>query len=131
MEILRRDDDLFTGFGQVYLTTVYPGVVKAWHYHQRQTDNFCCVRGLIKLVLFDNREGSPTSGEVNEFFTGDQHPLLVQIPPRVSHGFKGVGTEEALVVNIPSEPYNHQQPDEHRLPPNEASIPYNWAIKEH
>ena len=77
-----------------------------------------------------NREGSPTGGEVNEFFIGDQHPLLVQIPPRVLHGFKGVGTEEALVVNIPSEPYNPQQPDEYRLPPNEASIPYNWATKE-
>src|ERR1043166_8985634 len=79
MEILRRDDEMFTGFGQVYLTTVYPGVIKAWHYHHRQTDNFCCVCGLIKLVLFDNREGSPTGGEVKEFFIGDQHPLLLKI----------------------------------------------------
>ena len=130
MEILRQDDEFFAGFGQVYLTTVYPGVVKAWHYHQRQTDNFCCVHGLIKLVLFDDREGSVTRREVNEFFLGDHHPLLVQIPPGVLHGFKGVGTEEALVINIPSQPYNQQQPDEYRLPPNEASIPYIWAIKE-
>ena len=130
MEILRRDDDEFIAFGQAYMTTVFPGVVKAWHYHQRQTDNFVCLRGMIKLVLCDNRDSSPTRGEVNEFFIGDEHHLLVQIPAGVYHGFKGVGTIEALVLNLPTEPYNRQQPDEHRLPADDKSILYDWAIKE-
>ncbi len=131
MEILRRDDELFTKFGQVYLTTVYPGVAKAWHYHKLQTDNFACLRGMIKLVLYDGREGSSTRGEVNEFFIGDENRTLVQIPAGVYHGFKGMGTIEALVLNIPTEPYNRQQPDEYRVAPFDKSIPYDWAIKEH
>src|SRR3990170_5785700 len=80
MEMLRSDDDLFIKFGQVYMTTAYPGVVKAWHFHKKQTDHFVCVRGMMKVVLYDSREGSPTRGEVNEFFMGDHNPILVQIP---------------------------------------------------
>jgi len=130
MEILRRDDEIYAKFGQVYITTAYPGVVKAWHFHKVQTDNFACLRGMIKLVLCDNRHDSPTRGKVNEFFIGDDNRLLVQIPPGVYHGFKGIGTTEALVLNVPTEPYNHQQPDEYRLPPRDKSIPYDWALKE-
>ena len=130
MDILRRDEELFVAFGQVYLTTVYPGTVKAWHCHKRQIDNFVCLRGMIKLVLFDNREGSPTRGEVDEFFIGDEKHLLVQIPPGIYHGFKGVGTVEALVLNVPTEPYDRQQPDEHRLAFDSDAIPYHWEIKE-
>ena len=60
MEILRCDDELFEKFGQVYITTTYPGVIKAWHYHMRQDDNIVAVRGMLKLVLFDDREDSAT-----------------------------------------------------------------------
>ena len=82
MEILRADDDLFLKFGQVYITTTYPQVVKAWHYHKVQTDHICAIQGMIKLVLYDPREGSPTKGEINEFFIGVHNPLLVQVPQR-------------------------------------------------
>jgi dTDP-4-dehydrorhamnose 3,5-epimerase len=131
MEILRSDDEIFLKFGQVYITSTYPGVVKAWHYHKLQTDHFVCLRGMIKLVLYDNRDDSKTRGEVNELFIGDANRILVQIPNGVYHGFKGIGTEEALVLNIPTEAYNYKQPDEYRLPPHDASIPYSWALKEH
>ncbi len=127
MEILRRDDDIYRGFGQVYVTTAYPGVVKAWHYHRRQSDHFAVVRGMVKLVLYDSREASPTRGEVNEFFLGEHNPLLVQIPPLVYHGFKCIGEAEALLINVPSEPYDHGAPDEYRLDPHHGSIPYAWA----
>src|SRR5919198_5397816 len=76
MEMLRRDDEIFMEFGQTYLTTLYPGVVKAWHYHERQTDHFVCVRGMIKLALYDERDGSRTHGTVSEYFIGEQNPLL-------------------------------------------------------
>ena len=91
MEMLRSDDPLFKGFGQVYLTAAYPGVVKAWHYHKKQWDHFVCVCGMAKVVLFDSREQSRTRNEINEFFLGDHHPILLQIPPLVCHGFKCVG----------------------------------------
>ena len=77
MEILRCDEEMFEKFGQVYLTTGYPGVVKAWHYHKGQTDHFCVVKGMMKVVLYDSRDGSPTKGEVNEFFLVEHRPTLL------------------------------------------------------
>ncbi len=126
MEILRKDDPIFKQFGQVYMTTVYPGVVKGWHYHKKQVDHFVCLVGMIKLVLCDLRENSETLGFINEFFLGIHHPILVSVPPLVLHGFQGVGVEEAVVVNVPTELYNSRQPDEFRVDPHDNDIPYDW-----
>lgn len=123
MEMLRSDDEIFVKFGQVYMTTAYPGVVKGWHYHKVQFDNFVCVTGMIKLVLYDPRDGSSTKGHVNELFIGDHNHLLVQIPPLVYHGFKCVSETEAVVVNTPSEVYRYAEPDEYRVPAHDPSIP--------
>jgi len=130
MEILRNDDDFFIKFGQVYMTTTYPGVVKAWHLHKKQTDNVCCVHGMIKLVLYDQREDSPTFKEVNQFYLGIHNPLLVQIPADVYHGWMCVSQEEAIVVNVPTKVYNPKDPDEHRLDPHKNDIPYRWSRKD-
>jgi dTDP-4-dehydrorhamnose 3,5-epimerase len=130
MEMLRSDWEEYDKFGQVYITAVYPGVVKGWHYHKIQTDHFICVHGLAKVVLYDGREGSPTQGEVNEFFLGDQNQVLLKIPPGVMHGFKGIGQEMALIVNVPTELYNYEQPDEYRLPAHTDQIPYDWTRKD-
>ena len=129
MEILRCDDSFFKKFGQVYVTTTYPGVVKAWHFHKLQDDNVSVVKGMLKLVLFDDRKDSSTRGEVNEFFLGEHNPVLIHIPKHVYHGWKCISEEEAYVVNCPSEPYNRKDPDEHRLPWDTDKIPYDWAIK--
>jgi dTDP-4-dehydrorhamnose 3,5-epimerase len=127
MDMLRADDKLFIKFGQVYMTTVYPGVVKAWHYHKKQHDSFVVVRGMLKLVLFDNRDNSPTKGLINEFFMGDHQQILVQIPPMVYHGFKGISVDETIVINLPTEVYNYAEPDEFRIPAHTTDIPYDWA----
>ncbi len=127
MEMLRADDEIFNGFGQVYLTTTLPGVVKAWHLHKKQTDNVVCVAGMIRLGLYDDRQESPSFGLVNEFFLGEHQPLLVQVPPRVYHGWKCVSLGEALIVNTVSRPYDHQDPDEHRLHPHDNHIPFDWT----
>ena len=128
MEILRCDDPLFRQFGQVYCTTAYPGVVKAWHYHKKQTDNFTCVHGMMKVVLFDARKDSPTFQKIMEVFIGEKNPLLVTVPPFVYHGFKAIGTETAYFISIPTLPYNYQEPDEFRLPPDSPEIPYDWVL---
>jgi dTDP-4-dehydrorhamnose 3,5-epimerase len=130
MEILRNDDEFFSSFGQVYITTAYPGVVKGWHYHKVQTDNFAVISGMMKVVLYDARENSPTRGEVNEYFIGEHNPTLISIPPNVFHGFKCIGQTEALVINTPTETYNPQKPDEFRVHPHENDIPYDWSLKE-
>ncbi|MCX6639099.1 MAG: dTDP-4-dehydrorhamnose 3,5-epimerase family protein [bacterium] len=129
MEILRADDEIFMKFGQIYMTTNYPGVVKAWHYHKSQTDHVVCVKGMIKLVLFDGREGSPSKGCLNEFFLGDHNHKLVRIPAGVWHGWKGISETESLVINLPTEMYDYKQPDEFRLPFDTDEIPYDWDIK--
>jgi dTDP-4-dehydrorhamnose 3,5-epimerase len=130
MEILRRDEtELLPAFGQVYVSATYPGVVKAWHYHRAQVDNFACVAGMVKLVLIDTREDSPTRDMVNEFFIGVHNPMLVQVPSLVYHGWKCISTEPSLVVNVPSEPYNRESPDEFRLDPH-GTLAYDWTRKD-
>ena len=126
MEILRSDDEFFTQFGQVYMTTAYPGVVKAWHYHKVQSDNMAVIRGMMKIVLYDSRRESKTFGEVNEFFAGEHNPVLIHIPPLVFHSFKCISTEEAVVINVPTEAYRYREPDEYRVDPHTKDIPYDW-----
>jgi len=130
MEMLRSDWEEYDKFGQVYVTAVYPGVVKGWHYHKIQSDHFICVQGMAKVVLYDSREDSPTHGEINEFFIGSLNPMLIKIPPGVMHGFKGISQETTLIINVPTELYNYQQPDEYRLPAHTDQIPYNWSRKD-
>jgi dTDP-4-dehydrorhamnose 3,5-epimerase len=130
MEILRNDDELFLQFGQVYMTTTYPGVVKAWHLHKEQTDNLACVKGMIKLALYDSREQSPTFKQVDQFYLGLHNPLLVQIPKGIYHGWMCVSPDEAIIVNIPTESYNYETPDEFRLDPHDNDIPYDWKRKD-
>jgi len=126
MEILRNDDELFRKFGQVYITTAYPGVTKAWHYHKKQTDNFALIKGMAKIVLFDNRTDSPTKGMINEFLLDMHNPLLIRIPEMIYHGFKCVSDEEVIILNIPTEIYNYEDPDEFRIDPHNNDIPYDW-----
>jgi len=126
MEILRSDDKFFKKFGQVYITTAKPGVVKAWHYHKKQEDNFTCVHGKMRLALYDARKSSPTYGEVNDFVISLDEPILVTIPKEVYHGFKCISDCEAVVINTPTETYNSKEPDEYRLDEYKNDIPYDW-----
>jgi len=130
MEVMRTDDDMFQKFGQVYITTAYPGVVKGWHYHKHQTDFFAVIKGMMKIVLYDQRPASPTYKEVNEFFIGELNPTLLSIPPEVVHGFKCISQEEAFIVNCPTELFNYAKPDEHRFDPHNNDIPYDWKRKD-
>lgn len=129
MEILRCDDSEFSKFGQVYMTTAYPGVVKGWHYHKKQIDNMAAIKGMMKLVLYDNRPDSPTYKELNEIFFGEHNPILVQIPNKVVHGFKCISETEAIVINCPTEVYNRKNPDEYRIAIDSKKIPYDWTRK--
>lgn len=128
MEILRYDDSIFEKFGQVYVTTAMPSFVKAWHYHKKQIDNFTCVKGKIKLVLFDARKDSETKGELQEFFISmEENPIVVQIPKGVYHGFECANKEECIMINTCTEPYDNKNPDEYRLPFDSKEINYKWS----
>ncbi|MBN1788109.1 MAG: dTDP-4-dehydrorhamnose 3,5-epimerase family protein [Sedimentisphaerales bacterium] len=129
-EILRCDDEFFEKFGQVYFTTTYPGVVKAWHWHKKQTDHFYVVKGTIKVGLYDNRDGSNTKGAVNQIYMSQFCPAVLRIPPGVCHGWMGIGTEEAYIVNMTTEAYDYKLPDEFRIPAHDNDIPYDWTRKD-
>jgi dTDP-4-dehydrorhamnose 3,5-epimerase len=129
-EIFRVDDPWFEKFGQVYFTTTYPDVVKAWHYHKIQTDYFYVVKGTIKIALYDQRDNSPTKGVLNELYLGEHCPGLLRIPPGVLHGWMCVSQNEAYIVNIPSEVYCYEKPDEFRVHPHDNDIPYEWKRDE-
>ncbi|MBI3317896.1 MAG: dTDP-4-dehydrorhamnose 3,5-epimerase family protein [Candidatus Omnitrophica bacterium] len=127
MEILRSDDSLFERFGQVYVTTANPGVVKAWHFHKLQADHWVCLIGRARVGLYDPRAGSPTRGLVNEFLMTPEEPFLLKIPVGVYHGFKGVDpARESMIMNIPTVPYNRGHPDEYRADPYDPEIPFDW-----
>jgi len=126
MEILRRDDKIFKKFGQVYITTAKPDVTKAWHYHKLQDDYFCCVFGKMRLALYDARKKSKTYGQLMDFELGLNNPKLVKIPKGVYHGFKCISAVSAIVVNVPTLPYNRKKPDEYRVDAFNNDIPYDW-----
>jgi|TARA_B100002003_G_scaffold238861_1_gene257574 dTDP-4-dehydrorhamnose 3,5-epimerase len=128
MHMLRADDPEFERFGEIYFSTAYPGVIKAWHLHKEMTLNYAVVAGMIKLVLYDDRDGSPTRGEVQELFIGEENYQLVKIPPLVWNGFKAVGTRMSILANCSSIPHD---PDEIvRISPFDASVPYDWSLKQ-
>ncbi len=126
MEIIRKSDDYLEQFGQVYMTVGYPGIVKGWHYHNEQDDNFCVVKGMAQVALYDRREGSTTQGMVNEFFIGEKNPYVIHIPKLVLHGFMAIGMEPVYLINTVTQEYNYQVPDEHRVPYDDPGIPYKW-----
>ncbi len=130
MELLRNDwPDIFTRFGQAYVSLNYPGVIRAWHYHKVQHDLFTCVSGMVKVPLHDAREGSPTKGETMTFVIGEDHPVAILIPPGVLHGYVTLGVKPSLLVNFPNEVYDAAKPDEFRVPHDDPSIGYDWTVR--
>ena len=125
-EILRNDDPAFIRFGQVYVTTAFPGIVKAWHRHQKQTDHFCLIQGRARFALYDPRPDSPTCGQVDEIECDGEHPRLIVIPNLVYHGFKNIGDIDVICMNCPTEVYDPSAPDEERVDPYNNEIPFDW-----
>jgi dTDP-4-dehydrorhamnose 3,5-epimerase len=127
MQMLRRDDPWFDRFGEIYFSLVYPGVVKGWHLHKVMTLNYAVITGRIKLVLYDEREKSPTRGELQEIFSGEDSYCLITVPPNVWNGFKGLGVQPAVVANCSTDP--HDPSEIVRLDPFSDRIPYDWNLK--
>ena len=125
--MLREDSPVFERFGEIYFSTVYPGVVKGWHVHSRMTLNYAVPVGMIKLVCYDERPDSPTRGAVQELHVGELNYVLVTIPPHVWNGFKGEGTGPALVANCATIP--HDPGEIERLDPFDNEIPYDWSLR--
>lgn len=127
MHMLRRDDEAFNEFGEIYFSVVNPGKIKAWHLHKSMTLNYAVPHGTIKLVLFDEREGSKTKGELQEIVLGGADYKLVTIPPGIWNGFTGTAETPSIVANCPTEP--HDPGEIVRIDPRSEKIPYDWDRK--
>ncbi len=127
MHMMRVDDSAFEKFGEIYFSVVYPGVIKGWHLHKEMTLNYACISGKIKLVLFDERESSASKGVLQEIFLGEENYKLVQIPPGVWNGFKGLGIKEAIVANLATTA--HDPHEITRMDPLNNYIGYDWSLK--
>ena len=130
-EVFRADFGLTeAAVVQVNLTTTFPGRIRAWGIHRLTVDRLFAAIGSLCIVCYDGRRGSPTFGCVNELMLGERNQGLIVIPPGVYHGWKNIGADEATIVSMPSELYNHDGPDRWELPwDSDAArkiIPYQW-----
>ena len=127
MHMLREDSSVFSRFGEIYFSCTFPGVVKAWHLHTKMTLNYAVIYGQIKCVLYDDRQDSPTHGNLEEYFMSPENYYLLTVPPLIWNGWKGIGTSEAIVANCATLAHD---PDEIiRRSPLDTNIPYDWGIQ--
>lgn len=126
-EILRDDDELLRRFGQASLSMTYPGVIKAFHYHKRQDDLWFFPVGAAQVVLHDLRPESATRGVTQVLYAGEDHPRLIVIPVGVAHGYRVLGAKPLMIVYFTTESYQAGNPDEHRIPWDDAEIGFDWT----
>ena len=127
--MLRSTDSHFQQFGEIYFSSIYRGVIKGWHRHHEMSLNYACIFGRIKLALYDDREGSPTRGFLQEVFLGPDNYSLVIVPPEVWNGFKGMSEPYALVANCCTHPHDPSRSS--RMDPFSPEIPYDWEVRNH
>ncbi|MBI4426493.1 MAG: dTDP-4-dehydrorhamnose 3,5-epimerase family protein [Candidatus Kerfeldbacteria bacterium] len=128
-EIVRDDDRLLERFGQVSITETYPGVIKAFHWHERQDDLWYVASGMAQVVLYDRRPDSPTKGQTDVIYAGEQQPVLIKIPKGVAHGYRVLGQQSVVLVYVTTASYQPTQPDEQRIPFDDPTIGFDWATQ--
>lgn len=129
MEVLKHGEETFAPIQQTSYTETHPGVIKAFHWHRRQTDIWCVVRGMAQVVLYDLRDGSSTQGETQVIYAGEKNYLVVSIPPGVAHGYRVLGNEKVGLFYHTTEAYDPKNPDEKRIPWNDPSVGFDWTTK--
>ncbi|MBI3761551.1 MAG: dTDP-4-dehydrorhamnose 3,5-epimerase family protein [Chloroflexi bacterium] len=128
-EVLRADEGLLKQFGQTAITKTYPGVIKAFHWHKKQDDVWYVADGMVRIVLHDLRENSPTKGQTQVIYAGEDQQLIVYIPSGVAHGYQVLGHKPAILLYHVTQPYNPKDPDEERIPYDDPTIGFDWSIK--
>jgi dTDP-4-dehydrorhamnose 3,5-epimerase len=124
MHMIRNDSKIFEKFGEIYFSTVNPGFVKAWHLHKENTLNYVCIKGKVKLVLFDDRKDSSTTGQHQELILSPEDYFLVTIPPFIWNGFKGLSDSDSIIANCMTLPHNEKEMV--RKDPSDKSFNYKW-----
>ncbi len=128
-EILREDDNLLRHFGQTSITKTYPGVIKAFHWHNHQDDIWYVASGMARVVLHDRREGSPTKGVTQVVYAGEDNPVIILIPSGIAHGYQVLGNQPVILFYHVTKAYDPKNPDEERILWDDPEIGFDWSIK--
>ena len=128
LHMLRKTDPHFREFGEIYFSTLYAGAIKGWHWHREMTLNYACILGRVKLVLFDDREGSTSRSSLMEIYLGPDSYNLVVIPPELWSGMKGMSEPFAMIANCATHPHDPKRSE--RIAPTDARVPYDWSRKD-
>ena len=124
MHMLRTDSQVFEKFGEIYFSTIYHQSIKGWHLHKESTLNYVCIKGKVKLVLFDNRKESSTKGVYQELILSPEDYFLVTVPPNIWNGFKGLDKTESIIANCLTLP--HDEKEMVRKDSFDKSFNYKW-----
>ena len=124
MHMLRKDSPIFKSFGEIYFSTIYKDSIKAWHLHKNSTLNYACIKGKVKLVLFDERKSSSTNGQYQELILSPENYFLATIPPNIWNGFKGLDQSESIIANCLDLP--HDENEMVRKDPSDKNFKYSW-----
>ncbi|MBI4843567.1 MAG: dTDP-4-dehydrorhamnose 3,5-epimerase family protein [Nitrospirae bacterium] len=127
MHMLRSDDSFFQKFGEVYFSTVNPGHIKGWKKHLKMTQYFAVPSGNVKFVIYDDREGSPTKGDIQEAVIGADNYQLLRLPPLLWYAFAALGESPSLIANCADLP--HDPEEAVNIPLTDKRIPYNFHKK--
>lgn len=128
-EVLRDDDKLLSNFGQTSVTETYPGVIKAFHYHEKQDDLWYVASGMAQVVLYDMRKDSPTYKQTQVIIAGDQNPVLIYIPIGVAHGYRVLGEKSVMLFYHTTMSYDPKNPDEKRIAFDDPEIGFDWVTQ--
>ena len=128
-EIVREDDHLLRQFGQSSITKTYPGVIKAFHWHNDQDDVWYVVDGMARVVLYDRRAGSPTKGVTQVVYAGEDNPVAVLIPAGIAHGYQVLGSKPVVLFYHVTKAYDPREPDEQRIAYDDPEIGFDWSIQ--
>ena len=128
-EILREDDHLLRHFGQTSITKTYPGVIKAFHWHNHQDDIWYVASGMARVVLHDRREGSPTKGVTQVVYAGEDNPVIIVIPSGIAHGYQVLGNQPVILFYHVTKAYDPKAPDEERIAWDDPEIGFDWSIQ--
>jgi dTDP-4-dehydrorhamnose 3,5-epimerase len=122
--IMRNFDAGFKGFGEVYISTVKHGAVKAWKKHLKMTCNFAVPLGCVKIVLCDKRTESVTFGVINEHILSRANYVRLTVPPGIWYGFEGMESGENMLINLAD--INHDPAEQVNAGRGEIDINYKW-----
>ena len=109
MHMMRTDSPVFKKFGEIYFSTIYKNIIKGWHLHLTSTLNYACIKGKVKLVLFDDRKNSKSKNQYQEIILTPEKYFLVTIPPNIWNGFKGISEGHSIIANCLNLPHNEKE----------------------